>query len=150
LKEKKYKLGFVASGDHNNMGIGVAALWVKEISRKGIIEALRARRTFATTGDKMYIDIEINGAAIGSNAQTTKAPKISIDVVGQYPLEKVELIRNSKVIHTYNIVGENSEFNELFVDKDYQEEEEVLYYYVRGTQKNNALAWSSPIWIENV
>ena len=38
LKVKKYKMGFIASGDHNNMGIGLAALWVKEISRAGIIE----------------------------------------------------------------------------------------------------------------
>ena len=44
LKTKKYKMGFIASGDHNSMGIGLAALWVKEVSRAGIIEALREIR----------------------------------------------------------------------------------------------------------
>lgn len=25
---------------------------------------------------------------------------------------------------------------------------EILYYYIRATQKNKELAWSSPIWLE--
>ena len=31
LREKKYKLGFIASGDHNSIGVGLACIWVKEI-----------------------------------------------------------------------------------------------------------------------
>src|SRR5690606_34506670 len=39
-----YKLGFIASGDHNFMGLGVAAVYVKEVSPEGVFEALQARR----------------------------------------------------------------------------------------------------------
>ncbi len=148
LKKKKYKMGFIASGDHNSMGIGLAALWVKEVSRAGIIEALQNRRTFATTGDKMVIDIKVNGAITGTTSTAKKVPQIVINVSGQHPLEKVEILRNSKVIHQFDIDDDALNFAQTFSDRKYQDEEDVLYYYVRATQKNRELAWSSPVWID--
>lgn len=150
LKTKKYKMGFIASGDHNNMGVGVAALWVKEVSRAGILEALRSRRTFATTGDKMVVTFNVNGALSGTTCFTNKVPEMAIEVKGQYPLQKIEILRNSKVIHQFDIDKETLDFTQTFSDHDYQDVEEVLYYYVRVTQKNKALAWSSPVWIERI
>jgi hypothetical protein len=149
LRTKKHRMGFVASGDHNNMGVGVAALWVKEVSRAGIIEALQNRRAFATTGDKMVIMLKVNGSTTDAKAKTGRAPDVSIEVKGQRALDKVEILRNSEVIKEYKIANNASlVFNETFVDEDYRSEKEVLYYYVRVTQRNNEIGWSSPIWIE--
>ena len=69
-------------------------------------------------------------------------------VQGQRELEKVEVLRNSRVIKAFSVSGGQIDFNEVFTDSDYQDEKEVLYYYIRATQKNGELAWSSPIWIE--
>jgi hypothetical protein len=148
LRTKKYKMGFIASGDHNSMGIGVAALWVKEVNRAGIIEALQSSRTFATTGDKMFIDLKINGTEMGQTSRSNKTPELEIDVHGQYPLDKVEILRNSKVIHSFPLSENTLDFKQTFTDPDFKDENDVLYYYVRATQKNKALAWSSPVWIE--
>ena len=148
LKEKKYKLGFIASGDHNNMGVGLAALWVKEVSREGILEALQNRRTFATTGDKMFIDLKVNDATMGTTSKSNKIPEIAISVLGQYSLEKVEILRNSKVIQTFIMDADTLDFQQTYIDLSYKDENGYLYYYVRATQKNKALAWSSPIWVE--
>ncbi len=148
LREKKYKMGFVASGDHNGMGVGVAALWVKDLSRDGILEAMRSRRCFATTGDKMIVDFRLNEAPGGSSSGTSGAPKLRIMVKGQRELEKVEVLRNSRVIKEFAVSGKELEFEEIFADSDYLDESEVLYYYIRATQKNKELAWSSPIWVE--
>jgi len=149
LKEKKYKMGFIASGDHNSMGVGVAALWVKELSRKGIFEALRNRRCFATTGDKMIIDFRVNGSISDIKKHIEEAPEISINVKGQRELDKVEILRNSAVIKEYKITESSLLFRETFKDENYMSEKEVLYYYVRVTQQNNEIGWSSPIWIEH-
>ncbi len=148
LKTKKYKMGFIASGDHNNMGVGVAALWVKEVSREGILEALRSRCTFATTGDKMVVSLKVNGAISGSTCYTDEVPKMEIEVKGQYPLEKIEILRNSKVIQEFKTDKETLAFEQVFSDHNYLDEDDILYYYIRVTQKNKALAWSSPIWVE--
>ncbi len=148
LRDKKYKMGFIASGDHNSMGIGLAALWVKEVSRAGILEALKNRRTFATTGDKIFMDVRINGATVGESVKTDKAPELNFSIESQSVLDKVEVLRNSKVIHEYAINDNVSSFTQTFIDKDYKKEKSVLYYYIRVSQKNNELAWSSPIWVE--
>lgn len=148
LENKKYKMGFIASGDHNSMGVGLAALWVKEVSRAGIIEALQNRRTFATTGDKIFVDFQLNESVMGAINKGKQTPEIKFHVRGQYPLEKVEILRNSKVIHTYQIDDANLECKQTYTDPNYKDEKGVLYYYVRVTQKNKALAWSSPIWVE--
>ncbi|MGQ8335481.1 DUF3604 domain-containing protein [Sunxiuqinia sp. A32] len=148
LKEKKQQMGFIASGDHNGMGVGVAAIWVKELNREGILEGLRSKRCFATTGDKMIIDFRMNGETSGSVVKSANAPKISVNVKGQRELSKVEILKNSKVIKEYTVAGGSLEFNEQFVDELYQDESDVLYYYVRVTQKNNEIGWSSPIWID--
>lgn len=148
LKQKKHKMGFIASGDHNGMGVGVAALWVKELSRKGILDALKSRRCFATTGDKMVVDFRINGRMAGSTAGASGAPKLSLNVKGQRALEKVEILRNSEVIKEYRVTRGSLVFNRTFIDEKYQEAQDVLYYYIRTTQQNKAIGWSSPIWID--
>jgi len=148
LKQKKHKMGFIASGDHNSMGVGVAALWVKELSREGILEAMRSKRCFATTGDKMIVDFRVNGKTTGSTITTNRAPGLNIKVKGQQELAKVEVLRNSTVIKEFKLSEGKIEFDQQFVDENYRDESEVLYYYIRATQKNKAIAWSSPVWIE--
>lgn len=52
------------------------------------------------------------------------------------------------MIKEFIIKNNEFAFNKTFVDKDYQIEKDVLYYYIRATQKNNAIGWSSPVWVE--
>ena len=87
----------------------------------------------------MIVDFRINGS---------DPPSLSIKVKGQRELEKVEVLRNSKVIKEFYVSGGELEFDQVYVDPGYQDEKDVLYYYVRATQKNKEIAWSSPIWVE--
>jgi len=148
LREKGYKLGFIGSGDHNSMGVGLAALWVKEVSRKGIIEALRARRTFGTTGDKMFVEFKVNNVLMGETVKLKGTPEMSIYAEGQKQLKKIELLRNSRVVKSWEPENGDEPFSTKYADKDFEKEKGVLYYYVRATQTDNHLAWSSPVFIE--
>jgi hypothetical protein len=150
LKEKNYQLGFIASGDHNSMGVGVAALWVKEHSRAGIMEALKSKRCFATTGDKISIDFRLNEVVQGSEVQISGAPKLNIVVKGQRELAKVAILRNSQVIKEYDFSNNETTFSTEFVDADFKNENKVLYYYIRVIQKNNEIGWSSPVYIKMI
>ncbi len=141
-------MGFIASGDHNGMGMGVDALWVKDFSREGILEAMRNGRCLATTGDRMIIEFQLNGAPVDSNHKTWGLPNLSIKVSGQRELEKIEVLRNSQVIKEFVVSEEAIEFEEMFADHSSQLDYKVLYYYIRATQKNGEIAWSSPIWVE--
>ena len=84
----------------------------------------------------------------GSSIPNDKTPKLNIHVKGQRELAKVEVLRNSKVIKEFAVEKDVLDFEAIFADKNFQDEKDVLYYYIRATQKNNEIAWSSPIWVE--
>ena len=96
----------------------------------------------------MIVDFRLNGANQGTTLCNSATPGLIIKVKGQRELEKVEVLRNSRVIKEFNISGEVLEFERAYADQNYQDEKEVLYYYIRVTQKNKEIAWSSPIWVE--
>lgn len=149
LRDKKHKLGFIASGDHNGIGVGVACIWVKEVSRKGIMEALRSRRVFATTGDQIEIDFRLNGVLQGQSTSYLKKPKLTLHINAVDTIETIDILRNSRVIESIKPKDTQKSFSGNFVDENFKDEKEVLYYYVRVTQKNKHIAWSSPIWLDS-
>jgi hypothetical protein len=148
LRQKGHKLGFIASGDHNSMGVGLACLWVKEVSRQGILEALRSRRVFATTGDQVVMDFRVNDALQGQSTTIAGPPRLFFDVTAASQIESVEILRNSRVIHSIRPKGGgHTRLSGEYVDREYEREHGVLYYYARVKQKNDHLAWSSPVWL---
>lgn len=130
------------------MGIGLAALWVKEVSRKGIIEALRARRCYGTSGDRIFVDFKVNNALMGETIKSNGTPNIEIQAKGENLLKKIELLRNSRVIKSWIPDDSAGTFSVQYADNDYKNEKEVLYYYVRVTQTDEHLAWSSPVFLQ--
>jgi len=148
LRDKKYNLGFIGSGEHNSMGVGLAVLWVKEVSREGILEALRERHCYATTGEKIYVEFSINKKPMGGKIKLDSPPEINITAKGVKPLAKVELLRNSKIFRTWEIANGKKIFSKDFIDINFKQGKKVLYYYVRITQVDGNIAWSSPVYIE--
>lgn len=147
LREKKYRLGFVASGDHNSMGVGLACVWVREVSRKGILEALRERRCFATTGDKILLDFRINGAWAGELIRASSAPRMTFDVKAVQAISQIDILRNSKVVYSYQPKGDSTSESSEWIDDQFNHDTGAFYYYARVIQRNNPIAWSSPIWL---
>ncbi len=70
-----------------------------------------------------------------------------IFIAGTNRLEKVELIRNNHVIETKATDDEFLEFD--YIDREIPSDREI-FYYVRVTQVDRNMAWSSPIWIDNL
>jgi len=62
-----HRVGAIASSD-DHLGYpgayreGLAAIKARELSREAIFEALRARRCYAVTGDRIRLDFTLNGA----------------------------------------------------------------------------------------
>ena len=146
LAEKKYKLGFVASGDHNGIGVGLAAVWVKEVSAEGIVDALKNRRCYATTGDKIFVHLSVNGAWGNDVARYNgKAPEIAFEVETTDKIKALELLRNSEVIQ--QITPSSARAHKAVVT-DENFDGTAAYYYLRVIQENGHIGWSSPVWVE--
>jgi hypothetical protein len=97
------RFGFVASSDDHAgypgaYGEGVVGVWATELTRAGLFEAIRARRTYAATGDRILLDVKLNGRPMGAELPATADRQIDVRVEGQDSIAMLELVRNGKVI----------------------------------------------------
>lgn len=101
-----HKFGFVASTDHHagfpgSYGDGLAAVVAEERTRESIWAAIKARRTYAITGDRILCDFKVNGAYLGSEI-TADHRKITAHVETEGVLDKIVLYKNLKPYHVIN------------------------------------------------
>jgi len=104
--DKGLRFGFVASSDSHRAypgayGEGVLGVWGRELSPAALFEAIRARRTYAATGDRIVLDVALNGRPMGSELPATADREIDVRVTGEDAIAMVEIVRNSKVVHRY-------------------------------------------------
>ena len=141
-----HKMGFIASGDHNSMGVGAAALLVKEVSRRGIVEALQARRCYGTTGDKIFVDFRVNGRLMGQEIESSKPPRVSAKIAGTSPIKSITLFKSNQAALelTEAQLDGGTEYTLDFADDKFDGD---CFYYLRVVQANNEIAWASPVWV---
>ncbi len=154
-----YRFGFVGSGDShdghpgqahlaNRGGGGLAAIFTNELSREGVLEALRARRTYATNGTRIFLDVSIAGQPMGSTLDANSDPNattqtLRIRVVGEGPLERIDVIRSGRV----GSVSAEGQL-EWSIEREVPKLMPGEYHYVRVVEQSGGLAWSSPIYAD--
>lgn len=103
LLSQGHRFGVVASTD-DHLGFpgayreGLAAVIAEGLSREAIFDAIRARRTYAVSGDRILLDFSCNGEIMGSSLASTPERNFSVSVEGWDQLDRVELLKNNKVV----------------------------------------------------
>ena len=84
---------------------GLGAVLAPEKSRDAIFDALKQRRTYATTGDRIILDVTVNGTPMGQRAGYADARAVEGRVIGTAPIESVTLLKNDEPIwsETYGV-----------------------------------------------
>jgi len=142
---------------------GITVALQEEVSRDGIWDALSARRTYATTGPRFWLDWTLDGVSMGSDIRREDDSLISeLTVLVELPIQRVEVVGTR--------VGDNSQPYVAFGSWEPRAEshsiswaienpcepgeaQEWIYYarVLASDEPNNLLeaetAWSSPIWI---
>ena len=139
---KGYRLGVMASSDHNSTHISYAMVYTHDASREGIVDAVKRRHTYGAT-DNIILDYTMGGRFMGSDFESDEALPIRVYVRGTRPIAAIRVIRDQKIIHTAS--PNTREANLTYLDTDASTGEH--YYYVRVEQSDGELAWSSPIWV---
>jgi hypothetical protein len=75
------------------------AAWADTLSRDAIWKAIKARRTYALTGDKITLAFSINGEVLGAVLPPSRERDISVSVEGGAALDYVEVLHNNRIIH---------------------------------------------------
>lgn len=104
--QKGMRFGFVASSDNHRgypgaWGEGVLGVWARDNSREALFEAVRARRTYAATGDRIALEFAINEWPMGSELNLSPGRQIDVRVEGEDSIQMIELIRNGRVIQRH-------------------------------------------------
>lgn len=151
----------IGSSNQKQYSSGLTAILAKEHNRASLIEALQARSCYATTGERIIIGLHIAGFGMGAEIDTKTRPGLEFNrhitgyCVGTHPLSEVALIRNGKVFHTFALHGDKLEFElddsqplaSIAIEPG-EEKSPFVYYYLRATQQDGHIAWSSPIWVD--
>ena len=98
------RFGFVGSSDNHSgfpgaYGEGLMGALVRDLTRAEILDAIRARRTYALTGDRIEVDFRVNGAILGSTIEAGRTLDVSYAVEGRDELDCVEVIMDGHVVH---------------------------------------------------
>jgi len=168
-------LGTIASSDDHSSrpGLsyrGLSAVLANELTRDAIFNALKERRTYGTTGQRILLSFKIENQMMGSRVRIPKGefPHVEVAVYGTDDLEYLEVLKwdNEKgrwrdghpVFETIRwLEGSGMHLAEAFTDSTYAGDS---MYYVRAKQKNDihdvdrkldrqVWAWSSPIWVSD-
>ncbi len=145
-----HRIGLIAGSDSHQMehGIegGIMGAFLPEITRQNLFDAMFDRFVFGTTGARILPSIKIGDAVMGQEIKCAKDASVNIDVSVLCTQQgKVELIKNNKVVATHET--QNLECDFTYVDDDRSESD---YYYLRVTQNDEHMAWSSPIWVDAI
>jgi hypothetical protein len=142
--EMGVRIGAIASSDHGMVRSAYAGVYCKELTRTGVMEGLRGRRTFGSM-DRMVIEFRLGDRLLGEVVEINAAPAFKVRVESPKPLRKVQIVKNGKEIHTVNPDALTCRFD--YVDRDIQAGQKA-WYYVRCEQADERNGWSSPIWVE--
>jgi hypothetical protein len=171
--KKNCRFGFVAGGlddrgayngfyesDQVQYSPGLTGIICEKYTRDSMLEGLYRRSCYATTGARIIVGFYIAGQRMGSEISVASKPGLNINrhlsgyVAGTTKLKMVEVIRNGEIIHTFH--PDDYHFDYYYDDQESLEKitldgegkDPFAFYYLRVTQEDGHLAWSSPIWVD--
>lgn len=118
--ERGLEVGFVGGGDDHtgrpgrarpinerffSVTGGLVGVYSTDLTREALWEALKARRCYATTGERIILWVESDGYLMGSKYETAMPPTLKARVIGTNYLDRVELVRGKDVIYSYPLIS---------------------------------------------
>jgi hypothetical protein len=122
---------------------GFTGIYAEELSREAVFDAIRQRRCFATTGQRIVVDFKADGHWMGEEYKSSGAPHLWVKVIGTAPLASVTVVKNNQDYISRPGTGQEMEFEFEKTERP----RDTDFYYVRVIQQDEEMAWSSPIWI---
>ena len=148
-----HRFGFIACSDGHGLlwhhGVarkrdpfrtGLTAVQSKARTREAILEAIRERRCYATSGVPILLDVIANGAhPMGSELRSSTPVRIEADATGTSTIRELSIVSASGVIATTSGESERAHVAGELASG---------WAYVKVVQDDGEMAWSSPIFVD--
>lgn len=172
--DQGFKFGFIGGADaHHGMPgqtgpiskynilchrEGLAAVMSERLNRKDIFSNLKSRNCYATTGERVLLEFEVNDVRMGQVVENTYGSKlrVKLNIGATKFIKNIDIIGvNGKVVYNEAYTGTCSSVCELIksINTDIIREnidnngQKIEYYYARVTLVNGDIAWSSPVYV---
>jgi hypothetical protein len=116
---------------------GLTAVQAQGATREALMEALVARRCYATSGAKIMLDLSADGAPMGSELPARALAEFAIDVIGTDEIVLVELVGAEGVLFRAEPRA---------CEATVTARVESAFVYARIVQADGEMAWSSPVF----
>jgi hypothetical protein len=150
MLRKGHRFGFTASSDSHGLlwhhgearkrdpyRTGLTAVQAGELSRASIMEALRERRCYATSGAKIMLDLRADGRPMGSELEQSAA-QFEVHATGTTELRSIELVGREGVLSRVEPNGATGVLSARLTSP---------FVYARVVQEDGEMAWSSPVFL---
>jgi hypothetical protein len=150
------RFGFIGSTDSHGLdwhhGIarwrnpfraGLACIVGAEPTRGGIIAAIRARRTYATSGARIGLEVHVDGAPMGSELPLDTRGDLVVEVDGTAPVARIVVVRDG----ADQVLDHGPPAPRASARAALPRLDRPGYIYVRVEQVDGEAAWASPIWL---
>lgn len=123
--------GYVSFSDHGSTHNSWAAVWVPTVDRRGLLDAMYDRRTYAAS-DEIILKIPADGHMPGEEFNATKAPVIQAEIAGPDEILRIDVVKDGKYVYTTCPGGRSATIR--YQDNDIKPGK--TYYYVRVFQRD--------------
>lgn len=136
----------VRYGDHRYPG-GLTAVLAKELTREAVLEALRERRCYATTGMRYLLEFTVDGRPMGSELAVPRGhvAKVYGSLGSTTDWVRVEVVGPEGALQVLT-PAPGSDVVEIEADVTVAGD---TWVYLRGVDELGGMAWSSPVWLRS-
>jgi len=144
--------GFVSFSDHGSTHNSWAGIWVDELTREAMFDAMLARRTFGAS-DEIVVRATAGDHMPGEqfSASMSAPPEIVISLEAPDEILRVDIVKNGEYVFTQRPGGRSASLRY----RDMSPEPGDTYYYVRVFQRDPEnpsgdpeIAWASPFFVQ--
>ena len=132
-----------ARSGSDNFG-GMAAVLAPELDSDVLFDAMRNKQTYATNGQKIILQLNINNQGMGQAIQTSERVRVDGRVVGTDAISNIDLIKNGELFRSQDLLAANQVTGKLELrfnsDSDPME---------RNVRSRGYRIWRGTITIEN-
>jgi hypothetical protein len=132
--KRGYRMGVIAGSDSvdgrpgashpGRMGVrnvrgGLTAVEVPQLSRPALWEALKSRRCYATTGERILLSFRAGTWRMGDEGRFTLAPgavlpSFKVAVAGTAPIESVDFFRDDRMVIRHDLLAQSAGWSDRF------------------------------------
>lgn len=156
--DRNLRFGFVGGSDGHGLSFhhgvsrkqdshrtGITGFLSHDLTRDSVLESLRKRRCFATSGAKIALWFEVDGRPMGEELITGYEVPFRVIAVSPKPICSLCLVTNGGLEISISFGETTADIHGTLPPPP---NNEFSYYFVRLRQEDGEIAWSSPIWLD--